>query len=396
MQHSKKLILLSVIILVAATWVGAEQGAQPTVRIVEPSQANYVSGVITIRAEVTPPPDTDITLVTFYVDDEVIGTREEEPWEVAWDAGAEYRRRLIRVEATDSDGGTAEDTVITRDLETAVFRAEVNRVLLNVAVVEGGGRFVPGLEIDDFEVFENDVPQAILTFTADPRPMVVGLLIDTSGSMEGPKMERAKQGAVAFLDQLGPEDEAFVMAFDAFPRVVQDLTGDRRLLREAIQQLQPAGATSLNMAVVDSSDILADRPERRALVVLSDGFDTVQTVSERQAVDYAQRQEVRVYTIGIFETVGTQPGFGRSFDNINRGEVTLRSFADSTGGESIILSSLGELIDAYAQIAAELRSQYAMAYQSSDPPQPGEWREIEVKARGGEARTRPGYYGGQY
>ena len=40
-------------------------------------------------------------------------------------------------------------------------------------------------------------------------------------------------------------------------------------------------------------------------------------------------------------------------------------------------------------------SQYAMAYQSSDPPQPGEWREIEVKARGGEARTKPGYYGGQ-
>jgi len=394
-QHSKKLILLSVVILVVATWVGAEQAARPTVRILEPSQATYVSGVVTIRAEVTPAPDTDITVVTFYVDDEVIGTREEEPWEVTWDAGSEFRRRLIRVEATDSDGGTAEDTVITRDLETAVFRAEVNRVLLNVAVVEGGGRFVPGLEIDDFEIFENEKPQAILTFTADPRPMVVGLLIDTSGSMQGPKMERAKQGAIAFLDQLGPEDEAFVMAFDAFPRVVQELTNDRRLLREAIQELQPAGATSLNMAVVDSSDILADRPERRALVVLSDGFDTVQTVSERQAVDYAQRQDVRLYTIGIFETVGTKSGFGRSFDNINQGEVTLRSFADSTGGESVILSSLGELIDAYEQIAAELRSQYAMAYQSSDPPQPGEWREIEVKARGGEARTRPGYYGGQ-
>lgn len=395
MQHSKNLILLSVIVLAAATWVGAEQEAQTSVRIVEPSQADYVSGVVTIRVEATPAADTDITLVTFYVDDEVIGTREEEPWEVSWDAGAEFRRRLIRVEATDSDGGTAEDTVITRDLETAVFRAEVNRVLLNVAVVEGGGRFVPGLEIDDFEVFENDEPQAILTFTADPRPMVVGLLIDTSGSMAGPKMERAKQGAIAFLDQLGPEDEAFVMAFDAFPRVVQELTADRGLLREAIQELQPAGATSLNMAVVDSADILADRAERRALVVLSDGFDTVQTVSERQAVEYAQRQDIRLYTIGIFETVGATRGFGRGFDNVNQGEVTLRSFADSTGGTPVILSSLGELIDAYEQIAAELRSQYAMAYQSSDPPQPGEWREIEVKARGGDARTKPGYYGGQ-
>jgi len=395
-QPTKKLILLLLVVLATATWVGAEQGVQPTVRILEPSQAMYVSGEVLIRAEITPAPDTDITLVTFYVDDEVIGTREEEPWEVTWDAGAEFRRRLIRVEATDSAGGTAEDTVITRDLETAVFRAEVNRVLLNVSVVEGGGRLVPGLEIDDFEIFEDEEPQAILTFTADPRPMVVGMLIDTSGSMEGPKMERAKQGAIAFLDQLGPEDEAFVLAFDAFPRVVQDLTADLGLLREAIQQLQPAGATSLNMAIVDAADILADRPERRALVVLSDGFDTVQTVSERQAVDYAQRQDVRLYTIGIFEAIGAQPGFNRGFDNVNRGEVTMRAFADSTGGESIILSSLGELIDAYEQIAAELRSQYAMAYQSSDPPQPGEWREIEVKANGGEARTRPGYYGGKY
>lgn len=395
MQHSKKLISLLFFALLAGAWVAAGQSTQPSVRIIEPGQAEYVSGEIVIRAEVTPAPDTDITLVTFYVDDEVVGTREEEPWEVRWDAGVDFRRRLIRVEATDSAGGTAEDTVITRDLETAVFRAEVDRVLLNVTVVDGAGRLVPGLEINDFEVFEDGEPQAILSFTADPRPLVVGLLIDTSGSMQGPKMERAKQGAIAFLDQLGPEDEAFIMAFDAFPRVVQDLTSDRRLLREAIQELQPAGATSLNMAVVDASDVLSERPERRALVVLSDGFDTVQTVSERQAVDYAQRQDVRLYTIGIFETIAAQPGFGRGFDNVNRGEVTLRSFADSTGGDSVILASLGELIDAYEKIAAELRSQYAMAYQSSDPPQPGEWREIEVKADGGEARTKPGYYGGQ-
>jgi Ca-activated chloride channel family protein len=393
-QHSKKLISLLLFALLAGAWVAAGQSTQPSVRIIEPGQAEYVSGEIVIRAEVTPAPDTDITLVTFYVDDEVVGTREEEPWEVRWDAGVDFRRRLIRVEATDSAGGTAEDTVITRDLETAVFRAEVDRVLLNVTVVDGAGRLVPGLEINDFEVFEDGEPQAILSFTADPRPLVVGLLIDTSGSMQGPKMERAKQGAIAFLDQLGPEDEAFIMAFDAFPRVVQDLTSDRRLLREAIQQLQPAGATSLNMAVVDASDVLSERPERRALVVLSDGFDTVQTVSERQAVDYAQRQDVRLYTIGIFEMIAAQPGFGRGFDNVNRGEVTLRSFADSTGGDSVILASLGELIDAYEKIAAELRSQYAMAYQSSDPPQPGEWREIEVKADGGEARTKPGYYGG--
>ncbi|MFQ5743242.1 MAG: VWA domain-containing protein [Acidobacteriota bacterium] len=388
--------MLGVVLLTTTSVLAPQQADKLAVRITSPQQATFVSGPVLIRAEVTPAASVQVTKVTFYVDDAVVGSKREPPWEVNWDAGATFARHLIRVEAVDASGASSEDAVVTRDLETAVFRAEVEVVPLFVTVEDDQGRYIPGLTVEDFEVYEDKKPQAIRYFDAEPRPMAVGLLIDTSGSMAGAKMKRAKQGALAFLKQLGPADQAFVMAFDAFPRLTQDLTPNHRLLREAVSKLKPRGATSLNLAIVEGSDILVEQPERRALVILSDGFDTVQSVTEGQAVEYARRQDTRLYTIGIFETAGTLPGPGRGgFDSMNRGEVTLRAYSDGTGGRTILLSSLGELIDAYAQIAAELRSQYALAYRPDNPPQPGEWREIEVRTRRGKARTKPGYYGSQ-
>jgi Ca-activated chloride channel family protein len=209
--------------------------------------------------------------------------------------------------------------------------------------------------------------------------------------MEGIKMERAKQGASAFLQHITEQDEAFIMGFDAFPHLMQDLTKSISRLREAIQQMQPQGATSLNLAIVEACDIVVDRPERRALVILSDGFDTVQSVTEGQAIEYAAQQDVRLYTIGIFDSVN--PVRTSGFDTMNRGEMSMRAYSDGTGGRTFILNSLGELDRAYDEIAAELRSQYSLGYRPDKPAAPGEFREIEVRTKRGEARTKPGYYG---
>ena len=380
----------------AAAQPGGARQEQLRVRIVAPSENSYVTGATVIRAEVQPVGDTAIARVTFKVDGAVVGVREAPPWEVTWEAGETFAPHVIDVEAVDVSGREATATLLTHDLETAVFRAEVSAVLLYVTAIDKQGRYVSGLTADDFEVYEEGERQRITSFSSEPRPMVVGLLLDTSGSMEGAKLARARQGALAFLDQIGPEDEAFVMTFDSFPMLRQDLTGNRTLLREALSDLQPGGATALNLAILQGADILAERPERRALIVLSDGYDTTQTVTVDQAVDYARRQDVRVYGIGIFDaSLGGDIRGRRSFDSFNPGEDSLRSLADGTGGRSIILNSLGELLSAYEDIANELKSQYALAYRPSDPAKPGEWRKIEVRAKGAkEVRTKPGYFGG--
>ena len=103
-----------------------------------------------------------------------------------------------------------------------------------------------------------------------------------------------------------------------------------------------------------------------------------------------------MYTIGIFGAEGGDLRGRRSFDSFNPGEDALEAFADGSGGRSIILDSLGELLDAYEDIANELKSQYALAYRPERPADRGEWREIEIRARGAEeVRTKPGYYGGE-
>jgi len=382
------MLLLAVLISPLAS--AQQQGARPSIVIVSPSET-YVSGVTTIAVEVAAPSGTSIAEVKFFVDDVEVGTRTEPPWEVQWDAGATFARRVIRVLATDSAGGQSEDTALTLDLETAAFTAEVDVVPLYVNVTDDRGVYIPNMEQGDFEVYEDGQRQEILYFDSDPRPVVLGMLVDTSGSMEGIKMERAKQGASAFLQHLTPEDKAFVMGFDSFPNLLQDLTPNVARLREAIQQMQPQGATSLNMAIVEACDILLDEPERRALIILSDGFDTVQSVTEGQAIEYALGQDVRLYTIGIFDAAN--PVRSSGFNSINPGETAMRAYSDGTGGRTFILNSLGELDRAYDEIAAELRSQYSLGYRPDSPAAPGEFREIEVRTRRGQARTKPGYYG---
>ena len=388
-QRTSALLALALLISVVAA--AQQQAARPAVRIDSPEEGSFVDGMTTIVAEISAVAGASIIDVKFFVDDVEIGSRTEPPWEVAWDAGATFARRLIRVLATDSNGQQTEETVMTRDLESAVFRAEVDVVPLYVSVTDNRGVYIPDMKLEDFEVYENGRRQQILYFDNEPRPMVIGMMIDTSGSMEGAKMERAKQGASAFLEHITEQDEAFMMGFDAFPRLYQDLTPNHARLREAIQQMEPRGATSLNLAIVEGSDLLADRAERRALIILSDGFDTVQSVTEGQAIEYAQKQDVRLYTIGIFASFG-MPG-SRGFDNMNRGEVSMRAYSDGTGGRAFILDSLGELDRAYDEIAAELRSQYSLGYRPDSPAAPGEWREIEVRADRGDARSKPGYYG---
>ena len=388
------LLALVVVFAAASRLVAAPQDLE--VRIVAPEDDTYVTGQVVIRAAVSLVGDTPLARLTFKVDGAVLAVLEQAPWEIPWDAGDEFAQHVVEVEAVDVSGRQASDIILTRDLETAVFRAEVNAVLVYATAVDGNGRYVAGLERDDFEIYEDGQKQELTNVSSEPRPMVIGLLIDTSGSMQGAKFQRARQGALAFIDQIGANDEAFVMSFDSFPMLLQDLTGSHAMLREAIGEMVLGGATAMNLAVVEGADVLMDRPERRALIVLSDGYDSTATVTVDQAVDYARRMDTRVYTIGIFGAEGGDLRGRRSFDSFNPGEDALRTFADGSGGRSIILASLGELLEAYEDIANELKSQYALAYRPAEPAEPGEWREIEIRAKGAkEVRTKPGYYGGQ-
>lgn len=106
------------------------------------------------------------------------------------------------------------------------------------------------------------------------------LVIDTSGSMRGSKMENVKTAAIQFVQQMGEEDYLSIVAFSAEPSVLvthQQVGPNREKLVKVIEQLVALGDTTLFDAIGDSTTLLAQTQQpdtTNAMVVLSDGQDT--------------------------------------------------------------------------------------------------------------------------
>jgi Ca-activated chloride channel family protein len=368
------------------------------VTITSPEANTYVSGIVTIKADVSPPPGVEIERVEFYVDKILLFTDKEAPYEYEWDAGKEFNRRVIEVVAYDNKGGRASDAILTKDLEGYVFEAKVDLVTMDVTVTDKYGKYMAGLEQKDFTVYEDGKPQQVSYFTKMERPLTVGILIDTSGSMQYGKLKRAQTGAKKFVSTLKEVDKAFIMSFSDEVEVEQNFTNAIGALNRAIDELEPAGSTALNKAIYDAIEKLKEEKGRKAIVVLSDGYDTVGKIDEEQVLEAAKKADVKIYSIGIFESRFEPPSPmrvpGGTMRDRNLGERILKVFSDWTGGEAYFPSSLGELDEIYARIAEELRRQYSLGYYPNNKARDGKWRKIEVKLKKKDlhARTKKGYY----
>ncbi len=277
-----------------------------------------------------------------------------------------------------------------------IYRGGTDLVLLNVTVQDTLGRLVPGLERDDFRVFEDGMPQTLSNFSRELEPIALSILIDTSASMDK-KLATAQEAAVGFLRRLTPQDVAMIIDFDAQARIRQPFTNDRLALEGAIRSTAAGGPTALYNAIytavnemrVARSELTPNEPIRRqAIVVLSDGEDTNSLVDDVAVLDALQRSEVALYAIGLrAENRIDDRGFDRS-------ETILRRMSQQTGGRAYFITRLEELRNVYGQIADELASQYTLGYVSTNALRDGSWRAVQVvmKPANTVARTRAGYF----
>ncbi|HEY7499360.1 MAG TPA: VWA domain-containing protein [Vicinamibacterales bacterium] len=184
-----------------------------------------------------------------------------------------------------------------------VFRFKTGVELINVTatVSDGSGRFVSGLQRTDFRLFEDGQEQQITHFNSERVPVSLGLIIDTSGSMEGEKWTNAKLALNRFLyELLGREDELFLYRFDNQPELVEEWTTDRDRIANGLARIRPRGATSLYDAVAEALPLAqTGRHRKKALVVISDGNDTNSRVTVLQLRQLIRESEVLVYAIGI-------------------------------------------------------------------------------------------------
>ena len=137
-----------------------------------------------------------------------------------------------------------------RSDETFRFRSGVELINVTTTVSDASGRFVPGLQKDDFLVYEDDRPVEVSHFSAERVPVSLGIALDTSGSMAGDKIREAESALNRFtFELLDKDDEMFLYRFSNYPTLLQGWTTDRQLIGRALGRLTPNGGTALYDAV---------------------------------------------------------------------------------------------------------------------------------------------------
>ena len=286
------------------------------------------------------------------------------------------------------------------------FRVAVDEVLVPITVTTDNGRMVCDLALPDFRLFEDGVEQSTNTLLSHEAPLIIGLVIDLSGSMNE-KIDGLRLALFQFLETLGPGDRAFVQGFSDDVQRLQSLTLDRRRLRDSLSQLNPSGNTALYDAVVEGlNELVLNDDGRPVLVVLSDGFDNSSKNTAHQAIRAAKVAGVPVYTVGLGEK-SKRSLLSRVFPRPKRAtprgmdQDRLRELASSTGGRALFVADIQQagrplnpaLRETFGRLSQELRCLYVLTYGPTEHGLDGRWHELYVEIRRPKllARFRPGY-----
>ncbi|MGD0012975.1 MAG: VWA domain-containing protein [Bryobacteraceae bacterium] len=281
-----------------------------------------------------------------------------------------------------------------QDSDSGSFRISVDvaLVVLHAAVSDRQGGFVSNLGQQDFEVYEDGVPQHIRLFRNEDVPVTVGLVVDHSTTMR-PKLEEVAAAARTFVRSSNRQDEMFVVNFNEI--VSLGLPGRIRFtdstaeLENAITTAPTGGKTALYDAIAKAlEELQASSRDKKVLIVVSDGGDNASARSLDQVMKLAEQSSVVIYTVGLFDE-----------QDPDRNPAVLKRLAQATGGEAFLPDQLSEVVTICKRIARDIRHQYIIGYVPTNAARDGAHRTIRVVAQAAGhgkllVRTRTGYIAG--
>jgi Ca-activated chloride channel family protein len=353
------------------------------VRIASPRVAPKLSGPVRVEVDVRVPDGKELGGVELFWNETRVATMFDPPFvqtvTIPSTDGVGYLRAVATLKDTDVD--PAEDVVMvnTPDYMETI---DVHLVELPTTVVRDG-KPVNDLPETAFTVLDAGQPVKITKFEQVKNlPLSVGMAFDTSGSMET-RMDTARAAGAAFFQHvLRKGDKAFLVAFDSTPHMMQKWSTELADIHSALARLRPEESTALYDAVVYSLYNFLGVRGQKALVLLTDGRDTVSKFTFDQALEYAQRAAVPIYAIGL----GIR---GADLDV----KLKVNRLASETGGTAYYIDDVSDLTKVYADIENELRSQYVLGfYPPADVKAGGKWREVTVQTAAGKVKTIRGYY----
>ncbi len=299
-----------------------------------------------------------------------------------------------------------------------VIRVDTDVTNLPFTAMDKQRGFITTLREEDVRVLEDGVPQKLFTFQRQTdRPLAIAFLIDVSSSQESTLAEE-KAAARLFIEKVieSNRDQLAIIPFTGLAYLEQEMTRDVLSIYRVLQRIEVAvpaylgagrpltgiptgpglkaipdeGTTAMRDAVaLTSSNVLAKIPgqRRRAIILLTDGLDTSSRLKEQEAINRTLEAEAVIFAIGI----------GGKRYGVNRD--ALRDLAQRTGGRAFFPDKNFDLNAAFAEIERELRTQYLIAYSSTNKKRDGAYRKItievvnpELRKEKLEIRHRPGYF----
>ncbi|HEV3217028.1 MAG TPA: VWA domain-containing protein [Vicinamibacterales bacterium] len=280
---------------------------------------------------------------------------------------------------------------VTVAAQQPTFKAGIQTVSLFATVTDATGRLVPDLSKDDFEIFDNNKPQAVTLFVNEVQFIKVVVMLDESGSMVN-NIARVKDGAEQFLLRLLPGDRARIGSFEDKIIVSPDFTNNRdELVRFLKEELQYGNGTRLWDAVDLSMSELSELDGRRVVLVFTDGGDDPgpgKHVSFDTVLKRAQAEAYMVYAIGFHSKCRCGSG-GRMIETDP--DPSLKKIAAESGGGYFELKEGADLSSTFTRVAQELHSQYVIGFTPENMDGKLHALQVRVKRPGMTARARKSY-----
>ncbi len=287
------------------------------------------------------------------------------------------------------------------ELPSRALRSQSGYEQLTVTVTDQGGRYVTGLQKGDFRIYVEGIQRPLEFLRRDANtPVSIGILVDTSGSME-PKIPQARAAIAQFIRDLNPNDDIFLYAFSDQQFLLQPFTINHDLVMRRLGLLHAYGDTAIFDTIIDGLyTIERGRYDKKALLVVTDGMDNASRATLPEVVGRARRMGVLIYSIGIGNPNSSRVGFGIGplLLGGNRDHVDaemLRQLSTETGARSYLLGEVGDgelLRQDCIAISGELREQYTAGFVVPDPSMGG-YRSLRVDIPGRPeltVRTRKG------
>ena len=280
-------------------------------------------------------------------------------------------------------------------------KVETTLITIPVSVYDRNGLYIPNLDQRNFKVFEDGKEQEIAYFGTSDKPFTVALVIDTSPSTEY-RIDEIREAAIAFVDQLKPQDKVMVIEFDGNVQLLTEPTTDRQLIYKGIRKADFGGGTALYEAVDFTVRKRLNQIEgRKAIVLFTDGVDTVsRKASYDSTIALVEESDTLIFPIyyNTFFDQGRQATVYNPFpdpiwggrpvgqpvgarpEDYALGRKYLEELADYTGGRVFRPEATpGGLTRAFEGIAEELRRQYQIGYVPADEGKPGQRKQIRVR-----------------